>query len=172
MLTSKKIKLSTRKRMVRCYVLFTPNVCVRLETWILSRDAENKIDAFDMWLYRRMLKVSYKDRMSNEEVLSRVKAKKKLLSELKNRKLQYMGHILRSSRLQKQLVEWKVGSRRIKGRARNTHGGQGRAFTIWQERRKTEQSGEPWHPEPLMDKEPYNKFQQKLQIFNVMTHST
>ncbi|KAJ8032410.1 hypothetical protein HOLleu_25928 [Holothuria leucospilota] len=67
-----------------------------------------------------MLKVSYKDRMSNEEVLNRVKAKKKLLSELKNRQLQYMGHILRSNGLQKQLIEGKVGSRRLRGRPTNT----------------------------------------------------
>ncbi|KAJ8046980.1 hypothetical protein HOLleu_05842 [Holothuria leucospilota] len=117
-LTSKKIKLSTRKRIVRCFVLST--VIYASETWTSSRDAENKIDAFEMWLYRKMLKVSYKNRISNEEVLNRVKAKKKLLSELKNRKLQYMGHILRSSGLQKQLLEGKVGSRRLRGRPRNT----------------------------------------------------
>ncbi|KAJ8023400.1 hypothetical protein HOLleu_35835 [Holothuria leucospilota] len=73
-----------------------------------------------MWLYRKMLKVSYKDSMSNEDVLNRVKAKKKLLSELKNRKLQYVGYILRSSGLQKQLLEGKVGTRRLRWRPRNT----------------------------------------------------
>ncbi|KAJ8035647.1 hypothetical protein HOLleu_19388 [Holothuria leucospilota] len=107
-----------RKRMVRCYVLSI--LMYASETWTLSRDAENKIDAFEMWLYRQMLKVSYKDRMSNEEVLNRVKAKKMLLSELKNRKLQYLGYILRSSGLQKQLLEGKMGSRRLRGRPRNT----------------------------------------------------
>ncbi|KAJ8022121.1 hypothetical protein HOLleu_39528 [Holothuria leucospilota] len=105
--------------MVKCYVLLT--LMYASETCTLSRDAENnKIHAFEIWLYRKMLKVSYKDWMSNEEVLNRVQAKKKLLSELKNRKLQYMGHILRSSWLQKQLPEGKARSRRLKGRPRNT----------------------------------------------------
>ncbi|XP_071845783.1 uncharacterized protein [Apostichopus japonicus] len=118
-LASKNIKLATRKRMVRCYGRpFNPAVC--LETWTLSKDTENKIEAFEMWLYRKMLKVSYKDRMSNEDVLNRVSEERNLLSELKNRKMQYMGHILRSNGLQKQLLEGKAGSNRKRGRPRNT----------------------------------------------------
>ncbi|PIK59245.1 hypothetical protein BSL78_03829 [Apostichopus japonicus] len=83
-LTSKNIKLATRKRMVRCYVLST--LLYASETWTLSTGTENKIEAFEMWLYRKMLKVSYKDRMSNEEVLDRVSKERKLLPELKNRR--------------------------------------------------------------------------------------
>ncbi|XP_071853762.1 uncharacterized protein [Apostichopus japonicus] len=104
--------------MVRCYILST--LLYASETWTLSKETENKIEAFEMWLYRKMLKVSYKDRMSNEEVLNRVSEERKLLSELKNRKMQYMGHILRSNGLQKQLLEGKVGSKRKRGRPRNT----------------------------------------------------
>ncbi|KAJ8019205.1 hypothetical protein HOLleu_42357 [Holothuria leucospilota] len=130
------------------------------ETWTLSRDAKNKIDAFEMWIYRKMLKVSNKDRMSNEEVLNRLKAKKELLSELKNIKLQYMGYILRSSGLQKQLLEGKVGSRRLRGKQRNTWWADIRKWTgksLYDLARTAENRTKwrTWHPEPLRDKEPY-----------------
>ncbi|KAJ8032411.1 hypothetical protein HOLleu_25929 [Holothuria leucospilota] len=49
-LTSKKIKLSMRKRMVRCYTYVLSTLMYASETWTISRDAENKIDAFEMWL--------------------------------------------------------------------------------------------------------------------------
>ena len=43
-----------------------------------------------MWIYRKMLKVSYTDRITNEKILNRVNEKKKLLQEIKSRKMQYM----------------------------------------------------------------------------------
>ena len=117
-LTSKKLKLTTRKRLVRCYILST--LLYASETWTLSKETEDKIQAFEMWIYRKMLKVSYTDRVTNEEILKRVNEKKKLLQEIKSRKMQYMGHILRSQCLQKQLLEGKVEGRRKRGRPRNT----------------------------------------------------
>ncbi len=117
-LTSKKSKLTTRKRLVRCYILST--LLYASETWTLSKEIQDKIEAFEMWIYRKMFRVSYTDRITNEEILNRVDEKKILLPEIKRRKMQYMGHILRSNGLQKQLLQGKVDGSRKRGRPRNT----------------------------------------------------
>ena len=67
-----------------------------------------------------MLKISYKDHVTNEEVLRRMNEKPKLLKEIKRRKIQYLGHIIRGSEIQKDLLEGKVEGTRKRGRPRNS----------------------------------------------------
>ena len=69
-LASRSVSLNVRKRLVRCYVLST--FLYASESWTLNREMESRIEALEIRIYRRMLKISYKDRVSNEEVLSRV----------------------------------------------------------------------------------------------------
>ena len=73
-LTSRRINLKLRKRLVQCYVLST--FLYASETWTLNKDLENRINAFELWIYRRMLKISYVDRITNEQVLHMVDEKK------------------------------------------------------------------------------------------------
>ena len=117
-LTSKSLTLKTRKRLVRCYVLST--FLYSAETWTITTDMENKINAFEMWIYRRMLKISYQDHITNEEVLKRVNETPMLLKEIKRRKLQYLGHIIRGDEIQKDLIEGKVEGTRKRGRPRSS----------------------------------------------------
>ena len=66
---------------------------------IYSKDqsvaTEAKLEAFEMWLYRRMLRVSWTQRVTNEEILRRMGKAKEVLATVKRRKLQYLGHIMR-----------------------------------------------------------------------------
>ena len=91
-LTSRRINLKLRKRLVQCYVLST--FLYASETWTLNKDLENRINAFELWIYRRMLKISYVDRITNEQVLNMVDEKEKLLLEIQTRKLKYFGHLI------------------------------------------------------------------------------
>ena len=54
-LTSRKINISTRKRIIKCYILST--FMYGAETWTLNAYTRGRIDAFEMWLHRRMLKI-------------------------------------------------------------------------------------------------------------------
>ena len=116
--TSKTLTLNTRKRLVKCYVLST--FLYSAETWTMTTDMENKVNAFEMWIYRKMLKISYKDHVTNEEVLRRMNETPKLLKEIKRRKIQYLGHIIRGSEIQKDLLEGKVEGTRKRGRPRSS----------------------------------------------------
>ena len=72
-LTSNKITTETRKRVLACYIL--PIMEYGSEAWTINNEAANNINAAEMWFYRRMLKISYQDHVTNEEVLSRIRAK-------------------------------------------------------------------------------------------------
>ena len=57
----------------------------------------SKVNAFEMWCYRRILKVRYTDRVTNVEVLNRIQTELKFLRRMKKRKMEYAGHVLRGS---------------------------------------------------------------------------
>ena len=116
-LTSKSVSLNTRKRLVRCYVLST--FLYASESWTLNKELEGRIEALEMWIYRRLLKISYKDRVTNEEVLSRVGEKRWLLKKVKQRKVAYFGHLIRARGYQRLLLEGKVEGVRRRGAPRN-----------------------------------------------------
>ena len=81
-----------------------------------------KVDAFEMWCYRRMLKISYKDRVTNMEVLNRAETDLHFLKDMKKRKLMYGGHVMRGSSGETHLyiLEGKIGGKKVRGRPRRT----------------------------------------------------
>jgi hypothetical protein len=62
----------------------------------------SKVNAFETWCYRRMLKIQYSDRVTNVEVLNQMQTEFKFLSSMKKRKMDYAGHVLR--------LEWSSAS--------------------------------------------------------------
>ena len=65
------------------------------ETWTLGKNEERVINAFETWCWRRMLKIKWTDRITNEEVFRRVKDDRLLLKILNNRRHSWIGHIIR-----------------------------------------------------------------------------
>ena len=115
---SKSIALPLRKRMVRCYVLST--FLYAAESWTLCKELEDRINALELWIYRRMLRVSYKDRITNERIFELVNETPHLLLWVKERKLRYFGHLIRGSGKQRSLLEGKINGTRRRGRQKNT----------------------------------------------------
>ena len=60
----------------------------------------DKLEAFEMCLYRRMLRISWKEHKTNGEVLHKMKTKGSLCNTIKKRKCQYFGHIIRGNGVQ------------------------------------------------------------------------
>ena len=83
--TSKRLKMSTKIRILKCYIfsIFTYGS----EAWTLSKVLEQKIEAFEMYCYRRMGNISWKDKVTNESVLKKIKCKRSLLKDVQKRKL-------------------------------------------------------------------------------------
>ena len=76
-LISRKLHLEIRKCLVRCSVLST--FLYASESWTLDRQIEDKINAFEMWIFRRMFRISHLDRKAIVEVLEMAKVKRTLL---------------------------------------------------------------------------------------------
>ncbi|CAG9837924.1 unnamed protein product [Diabrotica balteata] len=79
-----------------------------------------KLEAFEMWAYRRMLKISWKDKITNQVVLDRINKQKEVVLSVKMRKLQYLGHIKRENKYQllQLIMQGKIEGRRSIGRRR------------------------------------------------------
>ena len=76
-LTSRHIHMTVPIKVLRCYVWST--LLYGCETWTISVAMQKKLDAFETWLYRRMLRISWKDMVTNEEVYRRMNIKQSLL---------------------------------------------------------------------------------------------
>ena len=70
-----------------------------------------------MWIFKRLARVIYKGRVTNEELLSRLGVER-LLSQIRTYKLSYFGHIARHDSLQKTVLTGRIDGRRGRGRAR------------------------------------------------------
>ena len=90
------------------------------ESWTLTAEIERRIQALEMRCYRRLLDISYKDQVTNEEVLNRIQnaigVHDDLLTMVKKRKLRWYGHISRSSGMAKTILQGTVKGARRRGR--------------------------------------------------------
>ena len=90
------------------------------ESWTLTAELEKKPQAFEMRCYRRLLNISYKDHVTNEEVRRKIQAAigeyDELLTLVKKRKLRWFGHISRSSGLANTILQGTVKGQRKRGR--------------------------------------------------------
>ena len=57
---------------------------------------QKKLEAFETWLYRRMLRISWKDMVTNEKVYRRLNIKQSLLVDIVRRKMSFLGHVIRN----------------------------------------------------------------------------
>ncbi|XP_026687311.1 uncharacterized protein LOC113471983 [Diaphorina citri] len=92
-LCSRDINLKLRTRILKCYVFST--LLYGAEVWTLKKNNEKNINAFEMWCYRRMLRIPWTDKVTNVEVLRRMDKIMELEYTIKKKKLEYLGHILR-----------------------------------------------------------------------------
>ena len=65
------------------------------ETWTIGKAERKRLEAFEMWCYRRMMNIKWMDKITNEEVLGRIGERRTLWKSLKKRRGQMMGHTLR-----------------------------------------------------------------------------
>ena len=104
-------------RAIQCYIW--PTLFYGAETWTITKSMLSRLDAFEMWVYRRVLKISWTDKITNEEVLRRMGTGRAIVRQLKTRKLQYLGHLIRHNSTQLQLIEGMIEARISRDRPRN-----------------------------------------------------
>ena len=94
------------------------------ELWTLTAELQRRIQTMEMRCYRKILRISYKDHVTNEEVHAKIQQAigphKDLLTIVMRRKLQCYGHVFRSSGLAKTILQGSVKGGRRQGRQRKT----------------------------------------------------
>ena len=89
------------------------------ESWTIKKAEGQRIDAFELWCWRRLLRVPWTARRSNQSILKEVSPEYSLEGLMLKLKLQYFGHLMwRSDSLEKTLMLGGIGGRRRRGRQR------------------------------------------------------
>ena len=105
-LCTSTLDLELRMKLVKCYVWSI--ALYGAETWTLRAVDQKHLESSEMWCSRRMEKISWTDRVRNEDVLLRVKEQKNILHEIPKRKAKWIGHILRRNCLLQRVTEGKI----------------------------------------------------------------
>ncbi|PNF43874.1 hypothetical protein B7P43_G02808 [Cryptotermes secundus] len=105
-LFTSKLELNLRKKLVKCYIWSV--ALYGAETWTLRTGDQKHLESFEMWCWRRMEKISWTDYVRNEEVLIRVSEQRNILHEIRKQKANWIGHILCSNCLIKEVIEGKT----------------------------------------------------------------
>ena len=106
-LKSRDITLPTKVRLVKAVV--SPVVMYGCESWTIKKAECQRIDAFDLWCWRRLLRVPWTARGSNQSILKEISPEYSLEGLVLNLKLQYFGHLMqRTDSFEKTLMLWKI----------------------------------------------------------------
>ena len=109
-LKSRDITLSTKVHLVKAMVF--PVVMYGCENWTIKKAERQRIDAFELWCWRRLLKVPWTARRSNQSILKEISPRCSLEGLMKL-KLQYFGYLMqRANSLEKTLMLGKIEDRR------------------------------------------------------------
>ena len=127
LLTSKRLSIPTKLKILKCYVFSI--FMYGAEAWTLSKVLESKIEAFEMWCLRRIGQISWKDKVTNKDVLTKLNTERQLLYDVQRRKLIYYGHIKRRNNILTTACEGKLDGKRPRGRPRNNWYGDIREWT-------------------------------------------
>ena len=113
-LKSRDIALQTKVHLVKAMVF--PVVMYGCESWTIKKVEHQRIDAFELWYWRRLFRVPWTARRSNQSILKEISPEYSLEGLILKLKLQYLGHLTqRTNSLEKTLMLGKTEGRRRRG---------------------------------------------------------
>ena len=111
---SRDITLPTKVRLVKAMVF--PGVMYGCESWTIKKAEHRRIDAFELWCWRRLLRVPWTARRSNQSILKEISPGWSFKGLMLKLKAQYFGHLMRrSDSFEKTLMLGKIEGRRRRG---------------------------------------------------------
>ena len=114
MFKSRDITMTTKVHLVKAMVF--PVVMYGYESWTVKKAERRRIDAFELWCWRRLLRVPWTARRYNQSILKEISPGISLERMMLKLKLQYFGHLMRGvDSLEKTLMLGDIGGRRRRG---------------------------------------------------------
>ena len=116
-LRKRDITLPTKVHLVKARIILV--VMYGCESWTIKKAEHQRIDAFELWCWRRLLRVPWTARRFNQSILKEIRPKYSLERLMLKLKLQYFGHLMRrTNSLEKTLMLGKIEGRRKRGQQR------------------------------------------------------
>ena len=116
---SKKRDITLPAKVCLVKAMVFPVVMYGYESWTIKKAKRQRSDAFKLWCWRRLLRVSWTARSSNQSILKEISPGFSLKGLMLKLKLQYFGHLMRrADSLEKTLIPGKIEGRRRRGRQR------------------------------------------------------
>ena len=110
----KSITTTTKKRLLHTLVFSIASY--GSECWVLKNIDKKKIEAFELWCYCRLLRISWTEKKTNEWILNKMDVSERLLTTINRRKMAFVGHILRGKDITSDLLVGMVYGMRGRGR--------------------------------------------------------
>ena len=115
-LTNSHISIQTRKRTLECYI--EPILMYGYEAWTISKQAQKKLEAVEMWFLRRMMKTSWIAKKSNDTVLKEAHTSRALVNKIRTRQTTFFGHVMRREKLEHLITTGMMEGKRSRGKQR------------------------------------------------------
>jgi len=115
----KAVSLETKTRIVKAMII--PVVLYGCEAWTKTKALEKKIEACEMWIWRRMLRVSWTEKRTNEHILEEIghlRGEMSLRQRAMRQKVTYFGHVMRADGMEKEMMLACGEGKRGRGRPR------------------------------------------------------
>ena len=109
-----KMPFDLRYRILNCYVM--PILLYGCENWILNQQQIKRLEATELWFIRRMQKISWKEKKTNEQVLRETIGKRKLIQQIVQRQVSFFGHFMRKGQLENIVTTAKINGKRKRGK--------------------------------------------------------
>ena len=113
-LTNSHISIQTRKRTLECYI--QPILMYGCEAWTISKQAQKKLEAVEMWFLRRMMKISWMAKKSNDTVLKEAHTSRALVNKIRTRQTTFFGHVMRREKLEHIITTGMMEGKRSRGK--------------------------------------------------------
>ena len=98
--------METRLRVLHCCI--HPVLLYGSEAWTITSDLRKRLDSCEMWFLRRMIRIPWTDKSTNEEVLQRAGVERKLIGEIRTRQMRFLGHVIRKDGLESLALTGKI----------------------------------------------------------------
>jgi len=91
------------------------------KTWTIRKNEKDRLEAMEMWIWRKMNKTSWVERKTNEQVLKDVSEKRNIIKHILKRKTKLIGHLFRHNTFMKNIFEGEILGKRSRGRPRTSY---------------------------------------------------
>ena len=114
-LCARSLGLGVRKRLLKCYIWSV--LLYGCESWTINKNMEQKLKATEMWFWRKMMRISWTEKLTNEVVLKKVGSERQLLATIRRRKWRFFGHeLIREGGIERNILEAVMTGKRARGK--------------------------------------------------------